>query len=179
MIEKLKTVLEALYKSKYTEPTWAEIDQSITDLHSVIAEMEAAEPVAWRVWTGKRPESDDLEYTYSEDGDGEPLYTCPQPKAEPAPCNIAPDGVDGYTFNLNVRSAPTLEEGDIKMTQLPTPLYFIETAADSSISYIPYYTAKQMLQFRVDALTEALNCYSPDDTAQDWADKIQTLRETK
>ena len=65
------------------------------------------------------------------------------------------------------------------MTQLPTPLYFTQIAYDSTINYIPYYTAEQMMQFRVDALAEALNCYSPDDTAQDWADKIQALRETK
>lgn len=28
-------------------------------------------------------------------------------------------------------------------------------------------------------LEEALNCYSPDDTAQDWEDKIEALKESK
>jgi|GEM_PF-2745967 len=78
MIEKLKTVLAALDKSKYTEPTWAEIDQYITDLRSVIAEMEAAEPVAWMAKLG------DVECFECIKRDGSiPLFTHPQPKAEP------------------------------------------------------------------------------------------------
>ena len=32
-------------------------------------------------------------------------------------------------------------------------------------------------RFRDLVLSEALNCYSPDDTAQDWADKICALKE--
>lgn len=34
-------------------------------------------------------------------------------------------------------------------------------------------------RFRDLVLEEALNCYSPDDTAQDWADKIRALKGEK
>jgi hypothetical protein len=39
------------------------------------------------------------------------------------------------------------------------------------------YSEKQMRQAIKDALEGALNCYSPDDTATDWADKIKALKE--
>ena len=40
------------------------------------------------------------------------------------------------------------------------------------------YTESQMRQAIKDALEGALNCYSPDDTATDWADKIKALKES-
>ena len=50
-----------------------------------IAELEAkleqqdAQPVAWRVWS---PDGEN-KYQYTENGDGEPLYTHPAPKQVP------------------------------------------------------------------------------------------------
>ena len=102
MIEKLKSVLSALDKSKYAEPTWAEIDQSITDLRSVIAEMEAGEPVEIRYrkhypsgpHDGNRRVGDWMRMPYGARGLKdcatslaaadcvEYLYTHPQPKTE-------------------------------------------------------------------------------------------------
>jgi len=51
---------------------------AINALREAIAHEEAqmAEPVAWRVWIGN---NDGQQYIYSEDGDGEPLYTRPAP----------------------------------------------------------------------------------------------------
>ena len=37
-------------------------------------------------------------------------------------------------------------------------------------------TTADLSRFRDLVLEEALNCYSPDDTAQDWADKIRALK---
>jgi len=71
------------------------------------------------------------------------------------------------------------------MTQLPTPFYFIQVAADSHINHIPYYTAEQMLQFRVDALAEAeelcrslatTDCIDSNITRHECADAIQKLK---
>ena len=39
------------------------------------------------------------------------------------------------------------------------------------------YTEAQMLQFRRDALEEALQCYSQDDTASDYIGKILDLKD--
>lgn len=37
------------------------------------------------------------------------------------------------------------------------------------------FTTEALAAARVHAINEALNCYSPDDTATDWADKIRAL----
>lgn len=39
----------------------------------------------------------------------------------------------------------------------------------------PLHTATQLAAARVQAINDALNCYSPDDTATDWSDKIRAL----
>lgn len=41
--------------------------------------------------------------------------------------------------------------------------------------FVPVYTATQLAAERVQAINDALNCYSPDDTATDWSDKIRAL----
>jgi len=109
MIEKLKAALATLEKYKTgvsilnDGPDKSDEDHAhsllvesmhltgpaITDLRSAIAEMEAGEPVAWR-YTFKtkvvRLEQRRLDFYHWEDTDwlkGEPLFTHPQPKAEP------------------------------------------------------------------------------------------------
>jgi hypothetical protein len=81
------------------------------------------------------------------------------------------------------------------MTKLPEPAYYWEP--DGTIEWMgkdgsgfstntgpahgwtitKYYTEDQMLQFRRDALEESIQCYSPDDTAADWTDKIRKLKD--
>lgn len=49
-------------------------------LRAQIAEIEKVEPVAARVWVGSYEGADnENQYVYSEDGDGEPLFTRPMP----------------------------------------------------------------------------------------------------
>jgi len=98
MIEKLKSVLAALEASQQfveassnakLHPGWGsqldEAEVAITNLQSVIAEMEAGEPVAWM------HRSNDMHFM-KEKPLGEigflfvPLYDHPQPKAEPTKC---------------------------------------------------------------------------------------------
>lgn len=42
-----------------------------------------------------------------------------------------------------------------------------------------HHINESLSRFRDLVLEEALNCYSPDDTAQDWADKIRALKGEK
>ena len=66
------------------------------------------------------------------------------------------------------------------MTEVKLPAPAIETTAfsrDSSTQYC--YTEAQLKQYGDDRAREALemvlSCYSPDDTATDWTDKIRAL----
>ena len=59
------------------------------------------------------------------------------------------------------------------MTKLPEPEYM----GCDAVSDIFGYTESQMLQFRRDVLEEVIQCYSPDDTAADWTDKIRKLKD--
>jgi hypothetical protein len=57
------------------------------------------------------------------------------------------------------------------MTKLPEPLPFMSFRGEH------VYTEAQMLQFRRDALEEALQCYSQEDTASDYIGKILDLKD--
>jgi len=99
MIEKLKTVLAALEGTiprlaPYGEQDWLDAKKAITDLRSVIAEMEAGEPVNESL--AQEIECIDLRYrgdpSYEHDGyyirrraaakvrNGYAIYLHPQPK---------------------------------------------------------------------------------------------------
>ena len=58
-------------------------------------------------------------------------------------------------------------------------LYYMTTSADGSIDSHPYYTPEQfdaaIAAARLQAINDAMNCYSPDDSATDWMDKIRAL----
>ena len=123
-ITKLKAALAALEKSanymKCTEAVFSQgrmyldmtmmpslskaSDQSITDLSSVIAEMEAGEPVAWR-----KKDTGQLEgakafaqpYNWGDKTKWEPLFTHPQPKAEPVQEPVG-DVVDGVLMRSSI-----------------------------------------------------------------------------
>jgi hypothetical protein len=70
-------MLEALDASIYTAGMNKQTSSAITAAREWLAAPEQSEPVAWRVWIG---DPTGLQYIYSEDGDGEPLYTAaPQP----------------------------------------------------------------------------------------------------
>lgn len=43
------------------------------------------------------------------------------------------------------------------------------------VTGVPVYTTEALAAARVQAINDALNCYSPDDTATDWSDKIRAL----
>lgn len=61
----------------------------------------------------------------------------------------------------------------------------IQIAKEAGAIGMEYYegvyvvNAMALSRFRDLVLEEALNCYSPDDTAQDWEDKIEALKESK
>lgn len=135
MIEKLNFALAALEKSanymKNTEAVFSQgrmyldmtlmpslskaSDQAIADLRSVIAEMEAGEPVAWRYHSvspfadkdGMYKVSDKWSLIHRPDQrdahssmcgmEAEPLYTHPQPKAEPCYCDKNGIGAPGVS----------------------------------------------------------------------------------
>jgi hypothetical protein len=93
MIEKLKAALAALEAALSDDQPYIErCKQAIPDLRSVIAEMEAREPVAW-MWqhdeTGRVGFIDipQLEAGWAQANPRlkciAPVYTYPQPKAEP------------------------------------------------------------------------------------------------
>jgi hypothetical protein len=72
------------------------------------------------------------------------------------------------------------------MTKLPEPAILLPEGkwrfevvgpVNGTINHCPVYTEAQMLQFRRDALEESIQCYSPDDTAADWTDKIRKLKD--
>ena len=65
------------------------------------------------------------------------------------------------------------------MTKLPEPAMRLHGKKNGTLTTesLDYYTEAQMLQFRRDALEEAIQCYSPDDTAADWTDKIRKLKD--
>ena len=92
MIEKLKSALAALEGtiprlSPYGEQDWLDAKKAITDLRSVIAEMEAAEPVAnVRTFTNGAGRREQRVVVIGDVNDGDLLYTHPQPKAEPPKC---------------------------------------------------------------------------------------------
>ena len=86
-ITKLKAALEAIEEIYYTDATTPRKQYAaIKTLRSVIAEMEAGEPVAWR-----KKDTGQLEgakafaqpYNWGDKTKWEPLFTHPQPKAEP------------------------------------------------------------------------------------------------
>ena len=51
--------------------------------------------------------------------------------------------------------------------------------APEAIEVRQLYTATQMFAYRNQTLDAVLNCYSPDDTASDWADKIRLMKGMK
>ena len=59
------------------------------------------------------------------------------------------------------------------MTKLPEPDGYMPYP----MGHIKRYTEEQMLQFRRDALEEALQCYSQEDTASDYIGKILDLKD--
>ena len=83
-ITKLKAALNWLKWAQASMPP--EVDKVVTDLRSVIAEMEAGEPVAYV--QSKEVHGSMSTFIYRTDNtkhlpDGMKLYTHPQPKAEP------------------------------------------------------------------------------------------------
>jgi len=104
MIEKLKAALNLLDAQWQLSLPWSlkEVQDVAEGLRSVIAEMEAAQPVAWRYHSvspfadkdGMCKVSDKWNLIHKPDQrdahsamcgmEAEPLYTHPQPKAEPA-----------------------------------------------------------------------------------------------
>ena len=63
------------------------------------------------------------------------------------------------------------------MIELPTP-YIINTFHKDDVHmHTALFTEGQMLQFRRDALEEALQCYSQEDTASDYIGKILDLKD--
>ena len=92
MIERLNFALDALKNitRQFTPSSLADskarVDahEAITDLRSVIAEMEAAEPVAnVRTFTNGAGRREQRVVVIGDVNDGDLLYTHPQPKAEP------------------------------------------------------------------------------------------------
>lgn len=68
--------LEAL-KAMQAEASARNCGLRICDEAIVALLSETGEPVAWRIWS---PDGANV-YQYTEDGDGEPLYTAPPPAA--------------------------------------------------------------------------------------------------
>lgn len=99
---------------------------------------------------------------------------------------------------LNVRAsdARIVERAVIdKLSQgveMPEPASYVSFNRQGTISRVikhkdkwtntPIYTADQLstaiAASRVKALGDAMNCYSPDDSATDWMDKIRALKGT-
>ena len=59
-----------------------EWQQMLMKERAELATIKGQQPVAWRVWIG---DPDSLQYVYSEDGDGEPLYAAPLQAQERKP----------------------------------------------------------------------------------------------
>jgi hypothetical protein len=53
---------------------------------------------------------------------------------------------------------------------LPNPIQ-----RDDTEHGVDYYTKAQLLAYRAAVIEECLSQYSPDDTANDWADKMKDL----
>jgi hypothetical protein len=113
-ITKLKAALDAFeavlrWIDDYAETTGFETVEAMADaalpgLRSVIAEMEAGEPVAWR-----KKDTGQLEgakafaqpYNWGDKTKWEPLFTHPQPKAEPVQEPVG-DVVDGVLMRSSI-----------------------------------------------------------------------------
>ena len=81
--EVLKLALDVLEKGKFYARTLMmnqnPFESAITAIKEALAQPSDSveqEPVAWRIWNGGLQDDFNV-YLYSEDGDGEPLYTTP------------------------------------------------------------------------------------------------------
>ena len=78
IIQKLHTtMIDARGQESHFE-SWMTQNEGICDAIDALKALDKQEPVAWRVWN---PDGE-KQYAYSENGDGEPLYTTP-PKRKP------------------------------------------------------------------------------------------------
>jgi hypothetical protein len=107
----LKQAAKAVVE-RWDTPAWEWRDQGPTadlmaDLRKALAQPEQ-EPVAWRVWS---PDGTNV-YQYTEDGDGEPLYTTPpqrKPLTEEEISNIWDDTVMATVIPFSTGFARAIE----------------------------------------------------------------------
>ena len=91
-------------------------------------------------------------------------------------------GANGRKY---ITTEPTRKQNlQVALTDLPEPVGVVNGVGhlwaiegNTFANGDKFYTATQMIEYRNAALEEALSCYSPDDTATDWADKIEALKE--
>ena len=78
---------------------------------------------------------------------------------------------------------PVAEVRTLHYGSLHPPVAFTGVVLSDKTDYysLPFrenaqlYTAAQLAAARVQALNDSMNCYSPDDSATDWMDKIRAL----
>jgi len=124
MIEKLNFALAALENPNEVDYL---CEQALDALRSVIAEMEAAEPVAWRVLESRsryalyfhKPSADRAGEIQTPRTFPEPLYTHPQPKTEPVAWMAKSKSGNVRFTNIGI-SADELEKMGWKITPLTT-----------------------------------------------------------
>ena len=101
-------MIDRFLRNNLDDDDYAEYSEALDAIYAPSKSEPVQEPVAdVRTFTNGAGRREQRVVVFGDVNEGDLLYTHPQPKAEIVPCNLAPDGVDGYTFNLNVRSAPT------------------------------------------------------------------------